>query len=140
MSHPAPSPPAVAAVAVGGAVGAVARWAAGEAFPTRADAFPWATFAVNVVGCALLGALALAPFVRRRPLVVALLGPGVLGGFTTLSTYSAQARDLVADGAAGLATLYVTGTLAACLVAVAVADRFSTAAARREFEDEEGDL
>lgn len=127
-------------VAIGGAAGASARYGISEAFPGTAGGFPWATFAINVVGSFLLAMLPALSVVRRNGRLPPLLGTGVLGGFTTLSTYSAQARDLVADGAAGLATLYVTGTLAACLVAVAVADRFSTAAARREFEDEEGDL
>ena len=68
-----------------------------------------------------------------------LLGTGVLGGFTTLSTYSEQARALAAQGRVGLAASYVVGTLAACLLAVAVADRFSTVIARSQFDDEEGD-
>ncbi len=127
-------------VAIGGALGASARYGISETFPQAGAAFPWATFGINVVGSFLLAMLPALPVVRRNPLLPPLLGTGVLGGFTTLSTYSAQARDLVADGAAALAALYVTGTLAACLVAVAIADRFSTAAARREFEDEEGDL
>ena len=139
MSRPAPSPLAVAAVAVGGAVGAVARWAAGEAIPSGADAFPWVTFAVNVVGCALLAAVALAPFVRRRPVVVALVGPGVLGGFTTLSTYSEETRALLAGGDTGTAAAYVLGTLVACLAVVVAVDRLGTAADRSEFEAEGGD-
>jgi fluoride exporter len=128
VSRPAPSPPVVAAVAVGGAVGALARWAVSEAFPTRADAFPWATFAVNVVGCGLLAAVALAPFVRRRPVVVALLGPGVLGGFTTLSTYSEETRVLLAGGDPGTAAAYVLGTLVACLAVVVAVNRLGRAA------------
>jgi CrcB protein len=127
-------------VAVGGAVGALARWAVGQAFPTRAEAFPWATFAVNVIGCALLAAVALAPFVRRRPVVVALLGPGVLGGFTTLSTYSDETRALLAGGDPGTAAAYVLGTLVACLAAVAAVDRLGSADERAEFEAEGGDL
>ena len=51
----------------------------------------------------------------------AALGPGLLGGFTTLSAYAEEARGLVADGRAGLAAAYVLGTLAACLLAVAAA-------------------
>jgi CrcB protein len=78
--------------------------------------------------------------VRRNPLLPPLLGTGVLGGFTTLSTYSEQARQLAADGAVGVAAVYVVGTLAACLLAVAVADRFSDLAERSEFDEEEGDL
>ena len=131
MSRPAPSPTAVAAVAVGGGMGAVARWAVGETFPAGAG-FPWATFAVNVLGCALLAALALVPSVRRRPVVVALLGPGALGGFTTLSTYSEETRALLAGGAAGTAAAYALGTLVACLAAVVAVGRLGSVPDRAE--------
>jgi CrcB protein len=115
--------PVVAAVAGGGALGALARYGLTEAFPGSADAFPWTVFAINVAGSALLALLpALGP-VRRRPLLLPLLGPGVLGGFTTLSTYSEQARALAAQGRTGLAATYVVGTLAAALLAVLVVSR-----------------
>lgn len=127
-------------VAIGGALGGCARYGLSEAFPDSGASFPWTTFGINVVGSFLLALLPALSVVRRNPLLPPLLGTGVLGGFTTLSTYSEQARQLVADGAAGLAGVYVVGTLAACLLAVAVADRFSSAAERTEFEDEEGDL
>jgi CrcB protein len=127
-------------VAVGGALGACARHGLSSAFTDSSGAFPWTTFGINVTGCFLLALLPALAFVRRRPLLPPLLGTGVLGGFTTMSAYSEQARALVTDGSAGLAAVYVLGTLAASLVAVAVADRFSSTAARAEFEDEEGDL
>lgn len=130
----------IAAVALGGALGACARYALSLAFPDTPTAFPWTIFAVNVVGCFLLALLPAFDAVRRRRLLPPLLGTGVLGGFTTLSTYADQSRVLVASGHVATAAAYVTGTLAACLVAVAVADHFSTLMARAEFEDEEGDL
>lgn len=108
------------AVAVGGAVGAVARWSIAAATPA-ATGFPWATFAVNVLGCALLALLPTLAAVRGRHLLAAGLGPGVLGGFTTLSAYAEESRALVADGRLGLAAAYVVGTGAACLLAVALA-------------------
>ena len=112
----------LAAVAAGGAVGALARWSAGAMVPTG-DGFPWSTFVVNVVGCFLLALLPTLLLVRRRPLLLLALGPGVLGGFTTLSAYAEEARALAADGRTGLAAAYVVGTLAACLLAVTVARR-----------------
>jgi CrcB protein len=132
----------IGAVAVGGAVGACARYGLSLAFPDPADGagFPWTVFAINVVGCLLLAALPAVQAVRRRVLLPPLLGTGVLGGFTTLSTYAEQTRALLAAGNAGLAAAYVVGTLAACLVAVALADRLSTLASRTEFDLEEGDL
>jgi len=130
----------LAVVAVGGALGAVLRFGLSSAFPTSAGGFPWTTFAINVAGCFVLALLPVSAAVRRHPLLPPLLGTGVLGGFTTLSTYAEEARALADTGHVALAGGYVVGTLAACLLAVAVADRFSTAAARREFGAEEGDL
>jgi CrcB protein len=129
----------LAAVAVGGAAGALARWGLSEAFPDPVDGFPWTIFAINVLGCLVLALLPAFAAVRRHDLLPPLLGTGVLGGFTTLSTYAEQARSLVHEGRVGVASTYVVGTLAACLLAVAAADRFSTAMAREEFDDEEGD-
>jgi fluoride exporter len=130
----------VAGVALGGAVGAVLRYSVSGALPDTSTGFPWTVFAINVVGCFLLALLPAFAAVRRRPLLPPMLGTGVLGGFTTLSTYAEQSRGLVASGHTATAAAYVVGTLAACLLAVAVADRFSSAAARAEFEEEEGDL
>lgn len=118
-----PTPRLLAAVAGGGAAGAVARWALTDAVPSDPDAFPWATFAVNVVGSLLLALLPALGAVRRSRTLAVALGPGVLGGFTTLSAYSEQARALLDAGRTGLAGAYLLGTLAACLVAVAVASR-----------------
>lgn len=113
----------IASVALGGAAGALLRFGLTTAFPDRSGSFPWTILAVNVVGCFLLALLPALSAVRRRPLLTPLLGPGVLGGFTTLSAYSEQARALVAGGHDLLAASYVVGTLAACLLAVAAAAR-----------------
>lgn len=127
-------------VGVGGAVGASARYALGNLFAYDATGFPWTTFAINVTGSFLLAGLPALSVVRRSHFLPPLLGTGVLGGFTTLSAYSEEARALVAAGAVGTATAYVVGSLVACLVAVALADRLSRPSDRAEFEDEEGDL
>lgn len=140
---PVPLPPflrVLPAVAAGGAVGGLGRWGVGEAVAVEPGAFPWTTFVVNVVGSALLALLPALSVVRRRPVLVAFLGPGVLGGFTTLSAYSEEGRALLADGRTATAAAYLLGTLAACLVAVALVDRLSTPESREEFEAEEGDL
>ena len=128
------------AVAVGGALGACLRHLLNLEVPDRPDAFPWTTFGINVVGCFLLALLPASAAVRRNPLLPPLLGTGALGGFTTLSAYSDQTRALQAGGHTVLAGLYLLGTFTVCLAAVAAADRLSTAAARREFDAEEGDL
>jgi CrcB protein len=124
-------------VAAGGAAGAVLRWLL-EQLASGGPGFPWVTFGINVGGSFLLAALPAWAVVRRRALVALALGPGLLGGFTTLSTYSDEARRLLADGRTALASAYLLGTLAACLLAVAVAHRLSTPAEQQEFDSEEG--
>ena len=119
-----PAPPLLLMVAAGGAVGAVLRWGAGEAV-ADGSGFPWTTFAINVVGCALLAGLELLPVVRRSQAWAAALGPGVLGGFTTFSATSEQGRALLADGRTALAAAYLVGTLAACLVAAVAVGRLA---------------
>ena len=125
-------------VAVGGALGAVLRWWLGELLP-GGGGFPWPTFAINLSGAALLAALPAVAVVRRRPALAAAIGPGLLGGYTTLSAYSEQSRELLADGQVLTAAAYVVGTLAACLVAVAAVSRLSTPPEQAEFEAEGGD-
>ena len=139
MTTALPAPRLLVAVAVGGAVGAVARWALTEAFPADADAFPWAVFAINVVGSFALALLPAFPAVRRSRALTVGLGPGVLGGFTTLSAYSEQARALLDSGHTGLASTYLLGTLAACLVAVAVGSHWPTDRDRRVVAEGGGD-
>ena len=127
------------AVALGGAAGASLRYALTVLEPDGGG-FPATTFAINVVGSFLLALLPASAWVRRHHLLPPLLGTGVLGGFTTLSTWSEHTRSLVAEGAAATAGAYAAGTLVTCLAAVALADRFSTRASREEFDEEEGDL
>ncbi|WKX70389.1 fluoride efflux transporter CrcB [Streptomyces sp. XD-27] len=110
----------VGAVALGGGVGAAARYGASRLWPTAPDAFPWTTFAVNAVGCAAIGVLlVLISEVREaHPLLRPFLGTGVLGGFTTFSTYAVDVQRLVDQGRAATAVFYLAATLAAALAAV----------------------
>jgi fluoride exporter len=140
MTGPRPGRPGhrgLVMVALGGAVGGTLRWWLGDLVPDG-DGFPWTTLAVNVTGSlalALLPAIALA---RRRRSLALFLGPGLLGGYTTLSTYAEQGRAMLADGRVGLAAAYLLGTLAACLLSVSIAGRWSTPPERHEFATEEG--
>lgn len=137
MTRPAPTAGLVLAVSVGGALGALLRWALGVQVPDGGG-FPWTTFAINVGGSFLLAALPALAVVRRHPVLPPFLGTGVLGGFTTLSAYAEQGRALFADGDLALATAYLVGTLLACVTAVVLAERLSTPAELQEFADEEG--
>ena len=107
-------------IALGGAIGAAARYGAGLAWPTAADAFPWTTLLVNVVGCALMGVLMVLVTERfaAPPLVRPFLGTGVLGGFTTFSTYAVDADRLFRLDATWAATLSLVLALVLAVAAV----------------------
>lgn len=123
--------PALGAVAVGGALGALARWGAGPAVPAAPGAFPLATFAVNTVGCLLIGALlvVLTEVVAAHPLARPFLATGVLGGFTTFSTYAVDVHAVARAGRPGVAVAYLLGTLLAALAATWLGARLARAAA-----------
>ncbi|MCX9193586.1 fluoride efflux transporter CrcB [Carbonactinospora thermoautotrophica] len=120
MSAPPSQPRVLGVIAAGGVLGALARYGLAVALPHQPDAFPWATFLTNASGCLLLGALMvlLLDWWPPRPYVRPFLGVGVLGGYTTFSTYAAETRALVAAGAPATAAGYALGSLAAALVAV----------------------
>ncbi|HWN29149.1 MAG TPA: fluoride efflux transporter CrcB [Actinomycetospora sp.] len=111
-----------AAVAVGGVVGALARWAAGLVAPTAPGTFPAATFGVNVVGCLLMGVVVTLVVERpgAHPLLRPFLGVGVLGGFTTFSTFAVDAEALLAGGHRATALLYLAGTAVTAVAATAL--------------------
>lgn len=115
-----PIPGTLAVVAVGGALGSAARYGLAIGWPGPAGGFPWATLVTNLVGCALIGALmqVVTTTAGVHPLVRPFLGTGLLGGFTTFSTYAVETRDLVAQGRIGPATGYALGTLVGALIAV----------------------
>ena len=108
------------AIALGGAVGATARYAVGLAWPTGPDSFPAATMAVNVTGCALIGVLMVlvVDVWTRQRLLRPFLGTGVLGGFTTFSTYAVDIERLVSADRLGIAASYLTMTFAGCMLSV----------------------
>lgn len=122
--------PALVAVSVGGAVGALGRYGLGLALPHDAGAFPGATFAINVSGCLLIGALIVLVTEWRpvHPLVRPLLGTGVLGGYTTFSTYAVDAHLMAAAARYATAAAYVVGTLLAAVAATWVGMRLARAA------------
>ena len=120
MTQFRPSPAVVGAVAVGGALGAVMRWWLGVLVPDGAGV-PWTTFAINLAGSFLLGLLVeVGPLIGHHVLIAG-LGPGLLGGFTTLSAYAEQARSLASQGLVGLAGAYLAGSVLACVGGVALA-------------------
>ena len=93
---------------------------ASRGWPTAPAAFPWTTLLVNVVGCALMGVLMVLVTERftAPPLVRPFLGTGVLGGFTTFSTYAVDADRLFRLDAPGTAVLSLVLTLVLAVAAV----------------------
>jgi|1185.fasta_scaffold1152655_1 CrcB protein len=128
-----------AATAIGGALGALARWGLESAFPTGHGGFPWVTFLINVAGSALLAALPLLPVVRRHAWAGVLLGAGVLGGFTTMSTASVDTFTLLDGGHVALGSAYCLGTVGAALSAVLLVSRWTSAEQQQAAMDEEWD-
>lgn len=124
---------ALGVVAVGGALGALARHGVGVAVPSAPGAIPWSTFAVNVTGCLLIGALVVVVTEWRpaHPLLRPFLGTGVLGGYTTFSTYSVEVLQLAQAGHRAAAGGYLVGTLVAAVAATWLGARLARAVPRR---------
>ena len=110
-------------ISLGGAVGTAARYLlSGWLLRALGPAFPYGTLAVNVIGSFLLGAIMhvglnttlLSPGARL------VLSTGVMGGFTTYSTFNYETLQYLQEGAWGLAGLNVSATLVICLVAGAL--------------------
>ncbi|CAM5243869.1 Putative fluoride ion transporter CrcB [Streptomyces alboniger] len=110
----------LAAVSVGGAVGASARYTASLLWPAADNAFPWWTLLVNAVGCAVIGAfmVLITDVWSPHPLLRPFFGTGVLGGFTTFSTYAMDVERLVSGGHARTGLAYLALTLVAALLSV----------------------
>ena len=103
-------------IVAGGAVGTSVRAWLETTYAAPAGAWPWATFLINLGGAFLLGFLleALArtgPDRGRRRLARLGLGTGVMGGFTTYSTFAVETALLAGDGAAWLALGYALATV-----------------------------
>ena len=107
-------------IGLGGSVGSVARWGVSVAFAPRPGAFPLATFLVNVTGSFALGVLMVFVVDVWRPMryVRPFLGVGVLGGYTTFSTYMLDTRSLLVGHQPRLAAVYLVSTLVAGLFSV----------------------
>jgi len=107
----------LAAVFIGGVVGALARAGVGQALPHDPAGWPWATLLVNVVGAFVLGAVA-ARSARR-----ALLGQGFCGALTTFSAFQLELLQMLDAGRTGLALAYAAASLLAGVLAAELGRR-----------------
>ncbi len=122
----------LAAVGAGGAVGSLARYGLSVAIPHARGEFAVATLLTNVLGCLLIGVLmaVLTTTAHPHPLLRPFLGVGILGGFTTFSTFVTDTLDAATTGQLLQSLLYVAASLGLCLTAV-VAGLTATRAARK---------
>lgn len=109
------------AVLVGGGIGALCRYVVGAAFLQRfGPGFPYGTMTINIVGCFLIGViseLAIARSIIVTPLARTFLVVGVLGGFTTFSSFSYDTIVLAEDAAVIPALIYVCASVVGGIVA-----------------------
>jgi CrcB protein len=107
--------PAFAAIFVGGGIGSMLRYAVTLLITQRfGPGFPWGTFAINIAGSFVIGIVSELSQTRAlgvTPLVRIFLMTGVIGGFTTFSTFSLDIVTLASERAMLLALLYAAGSV-----------------------------
>jgi CrcB protein len=120
----------LAAIFIGGVLGALARFGLVEALPPHPGSWPWATFVANVAGAFALGYLTtrlqerLPLSAYRRPFA----GTGVCGALTTFSTVQVELLDMLDGGSGRLAAAYAAASLVAGTLALAAATNLVRAA------------
>lgn len=112
--------PVLAVIAAGGVLGSLARHGAASLQADAGTGWPWAILVVNVSGCLLIGVLmaVLLDLTAPHRLLRPFLGIGVLGGYTTFSTYAVDTQRLLSDGRAAAALTYYLVTPVLALLAV----------------------
>jgi fluoride exporter len=115
-------PAVLAVIALGGVAGTEARFALERWLPAGHGDWPLTTFAINLGGSFLLGALmvVLTELTAAHPLLRPFLGVGVLGGFTTFSTAMVEVPQLLGAGRPALALAYLMGSAIGALLAAAL--------------------
>lgn len=115
--HPAT---VLTAISCGGALGALARYGLSAVFAHPPGGMPWATLGINASGCLLIGVLMVmvTDVLPGQRLLRPFLGVGVLGGYTTFSTYIVDIQQALAVGAAHVALTYLALTVVLAMLAV----------------------
>ena len=113
-------------VALGGAIGASARYLAGvAAVRLIGQGFPWATLFVNVLGSFLMGVLVVVLAQQSGTRWAPFLMTGILGGFTTFSAFSLDAMTLFERGQVWVAAVYVAASVLLALAAIGIGVMFA---------------
>ena len=99
----------IVAVGCGGFIGAVLRYLIGLVPVKESTIFPIKTFIINIVGCILIGLIAVyfGKHSDVHPKLILFLKVGICGGFTTFSTFALESSDLIKGGHIGVAALYM---------------------------------
>ncbi|HEX4296145.1 MAG TPA: fluoride efflux transporter CrcB [Rhizomicrobium sp.] len=108
-------------VALGGAIGSLLRYFVASAIQTPASAgFPWGIFLVNISGGFVMGVVVEMAALKMQfsPEIRAFLTVGILGGYTTFSTFSLDSVLLLQRGAYASAGLYIVGSAALSIAAL----------------------
>ena len=110
-------------IAVGGSIGSLLRFGLSSWVQerTKTEYFPWGILSVNLIGCFLMGIL-FGVLVERFDISAfwrAGIFLGLLGGFTTFSSFSIDALTLFQSGAFGAMTIYILLSLVGCILATA---------------------
>ena len=95
----------ILAVGLGGAIGAIARYLIGLIPVNETLSFPIKTFAINILGCALIAIISL--MTAKNDHWILFLKVGICGGFTTFSTFALESSSLIRNGHPGVAALYM---------------------------------
>lgn len=135
--HEARRPSVLASIGAGGFLGTLARYEVERILPVASGHFPWATFAINISGSLLLGSILtyILETVGLTRFARTFLCVGVLGSWTTMSTFAGESDLLVRSGHAAMAIAYcmatVVGGVAATWLGIASARRAVLLSARR---------
>lgn len=121
------------AIALGGVIGALARYGVGALLPHGTGAWAWSTFLINVSGCLLLGVLmaVIEHHVPDQKLLRPFAGVGILGGYTTFSTATVDVVQMLSAHQPLPALGYLCATAVGALVAVAIGFGVTDALVRR---------
>ncbi|NUR78531.1 MAG: fluoride efflux transporter CrcB [Thermoleophilia bacterium] len=117
--------PVIVGVALGGALGASARYLLDHAIEQRSfSIFPWATFTINITGCLLIGVITEALVDRHHVPAWIRVGLvlGVIGGYTTFSTFAEEALTLFDAHDVAVALAYTLGSVGSGIVAVYIGE------------------
>lgn len=107
-------------VAAGGAIGGLLRWGISELLTPLSQGFPWPTYLVNLLGSFCLGLLTGRLWYSPNENLRVFVGVGVLGGFTTFSTFALEVVRHASQGTMTTALVYAVGSVVACGIAAAL--------------------